>query len=265
MDEIVAPLAAKSPVLVLVIDGMSAAVCRELVTDITQQDWVALCEDGRETNRPGLAILPSVTEVSRSRLLCGELRQGNAAVERHGFAEHAGLRAHCRSSLPPVLFHKPSLQEADDASLAADVRQEISSSHRRVVGVVVNAVDDHLLKGEQMNTRWSRDAIKVLPTLLYEAKSARRVVVLLADHGHVLDHHTQGRPNEGGERWRIDDGKPAEDELQMTGSRVFMPDNHRLIAPWSEKVRYAGKKNGYHGGSNLIESKGSSVGLSTPY
>ncbi len=112
----------------------------------------------------------------------------------------------------------------------------------------MNAVDDHLLKGEQIDTRWSCEEIKVLPTLLHEAKSARRIVILLADHGHVLDHHTQGRPYEGGERWRIDDGNPAADEVQMTGSRVVIPENHRLIAPWTEKVRYGVKKNGYHGG-----------------
>jgi hypothetical protein len=248
LDEIVAPLAAQVPMLVIIVDGMSAAVCRELVADITRQDWIALCEQGREANRPGLATIPSVTEVSRASLLCGQLRQGNAAVEQNGFAEHPGLRAHCRSGAAPVLFHKASLQEADDGSLAAEVRGEIAAAHRRIVGVVVNAIDDSLLKGEQIDTRWSRDEIKVLPTLLHEAKAARRIVVVLADHGHVLDHQAQGRPGEGGERWRIDDGRPAADELQLTGSRVVIPDNHRLIAPWTEKVRYGVKKNGYHGG-----------------
>ena len=199
-------------------------------------------------NRPGLAALPSITEVSRTSLLCGQLRQGDAAVEKNGFAEHPGLRAHCRSGAVPVLFHKASLQEADDASVAAEVRDEIAAAQRRVVGVVVNAVDDSLLKGEQIDTRWSRDEIKILPTLLHEAKAAHRIVILLADHGHVLDHQAQGRPGEGGERWRIDDAQPAADELQLTGSRVVIPDNHRLIAPWTEKVRYGVKKNGYHGG-----------------
>jgi hypothetical protein len=248
LDEIVAPLAAQAPVLVIIVDGMSAAVCRELIADITRQDWIALCEQGREANRPGLATIPSVTEVSRTSLLCGQLRQGNATVEKNGFAEHPGLRVHCRSGAVPVLFHKASLQEADDGSLAAEVRGAIAAAHRRVVGVVVNAIDDSLLKGEQIDTRWSREEIKVLPTLLHEAKAARRMVVVLADHGHVLDHQAQGRPGEGGERWRIDDGRPAADELQLTGSRVVIPDNHRLIAPWTEKVRYGVKKNGYYGG-----------------
>jgi hypothetical protein len=118
------------------------------------------------------------------------------------------------------------------------------------VGVVVNAVDDHLLKGEQIDTRWTRDEITVLSALLHEARIARRLVVLVSDHGHVLDCHAEGRPQpmeQSGERWRTAGGDPAEDELQVQGSRVLAP-GHRLIAPWSERVRYGIKKNGYHGG-----------------
>lgn len=249
LDDIVVPLAEQAPVLVIVIDGMSVAVYRELMANLTRQDWVALCEEGRDVNRPGLAAVPSVTEVSHTSLLCGKLRQGNAAVEESGFADHAGLLARCRIGSPPILFHKPSLQGAEDNSLAAEVREAIASRQRRVVGVIVNAVDDHLLKGEQIDTRWSRDEIKILPTLLHEARAARRVVVLVSDHGHILEHRTDGRIyEEGGERWRVDDGNLVEGELCLTGRRVVMPAGHQLIAPWTENLRYGGKKNGYHGG-----------------
>jgi cell division septation protein DedD len=127
------------------------------------------------------------------------------------------------------------------------VRKEIGSAHRKVVGVVVNAVDDNLLKGQQIDVRWSRDEIKVLPALLHEARMARRLVILVSDHGHVLDCQTQARPCEGGERWRAATGKPAADELLIEGQRVAV-EGHRLIAPWSERVRYSVMKNGYHGG-----------------
>ena len=96
-----------------------------------------------------------------------------------------------------MLFHKATLQESEDAVLAADVRKEIGSAHRKIVGVVINAVDDNLLKGGQIDTRWSRDEIKVLPALLHEARMARRLVVLVSDHGHVLDCQTQARPWRG--------------------------------------------------------------------
>jgi hypothetical protein len=132
--------------------------------------------------------------------------------------------------------------------LATDVRHEIASSHRRVVGVVVNAVDDSLLKSEQIDVSWSYEAIPMLPVLLEDAKAAGRVVVLLSDHGHVLEHQTQERRHDGGERWRLDNGAPAAGELQIAGHRVVTPDTHQLIAPWTETLRYSGKKNGYHGG-----------------
>lgn len=248
LDEVIAPLAAQAPVLMVVIDGMSAAVCRELLADVTRQDWIELSEQSRNATRPGMATIPSVTEASRASLLCGRLITGDAKMEKDGFATHPGLLAHCRAGNPPILFHKPTLQEAEDSSLSAEVREAIGSSHRRVVGVIINAVDDHLLKGEQIDTRWTRDEIKVLPSLLHEAALARRIVVFVSDHGHVLDHRAEGRVYEGGERWRFDDEKPSDQEFRVAGSRVVMPENHKLIAPWTEKLRYGVTKNGYHGG-----------------
>ena len=247
LDEIVAPLAGHAPVLLVLMDGMSAVVARELLTDITRLDWASLGPEGRPV-RPGLAAVPCLTEASRASLFCGRPCTGHAAEEAAGFASHPGLRPHCRGGHPPVLFHKIALQEAADASLAADVREAIASPQKRVVGVVVNAVDDHLLKGEQLDLRWTRDEIKVLPSLLYEARSARRVVVLLSDHGHLLDQQTEQRPGEGGERWRPGDGRPGEGEVEVQGPRVLLAEGHRLIAPWSERVRYGAHKNGYHGG-----------------
>jgi hypothetical protein len=249
LETVVAPLAAKKPVLLVVADGMSVAVSRELVSDILRQDWVPLCEEGRVSNRPAMATIPSVTEVSRTSLFCGKLQTGTAANEVAGFAEHPALLAHCRSGSPPMLFHKVGLQDAEDTSLSAAVRREIGSSHRRIVGVVINAVDDHLLKGQQLDIRWSRDEIKAFSSLLYEAIVAGRVVVLVSDHGHILDHGTHMGPVEASERWRPAEGPVTDEELLIEGSRVQLAEDHRLIAPWSEKLRYSnGAGNGYHGG-----------------
>ncbi len=247
LERMVAPIAASKPVLVVVIDGMSVAVFRELMADVLGHDWVLLAEEGVGL-RPALATVPSVTEVSRTSLLTGKLSQGHAPNEKIGFAEHPALLKTCRSGFPPVLFHKASLQETDDSSLAADIRKEIGSAHRKIVGVVVNAVDDHLLKGEQIDTRWSRDEIKVLPVLLHEAKMAGRTVILLSDHGHILDCNAKGKQYEGGERWRFDETNVSEGELKISGERVVIPGTRKLIAPWTEKIRYGIKKNGYHGG-----------------
>ena len=253
LAEVVAPLAAHAPVLVLVIDGMSFAVFRELVEAITRQDWVEIRREDRGPIWPAIAALPSLTEACRTSLLCGKLRRGQAGDEKAGFAEHPELLPHCRGDSPPKLFHKDALQGSDEATPATNVIKAIESSHRRIVGVIINAVDDHLLKGDQLDIRWTGEQIKILPTLLYEAKSAGRLVVMLSDHGHVLDCHSQCRQGDGGDRWRKDNGSPAEDEVQIAGERVVLPADHRLIAPWSENVRYSMKKNGYHGGVTMQE------------
>jgi len=250
LESIVAPLVPHAPVLLIVMDGMSTSVCRELVADISAgHNWVPLCQAGHTSAiMAGLAAIPSVTEVSRASLLCGKLQRGNLTKEQAGFASHPVL-AHGRSGFPPVLFHKSSLREKDhDVLLANEVLSTIAATQHRVVGVVINAVDDHLLKGEQIDTRWSLDEIKILSTLLHEARMSQRLVIFLSDHGHVLDYKTPGRSYEGGERWRFDDGQPGDNEFQLSGTRVVIPESKTLIAPWTERLRYGAKKNGYHGG-----------------
>src|SRR5262249_40436160 len=149
---------------------------------------------------------------------------------------------------PPVLFHKAALHVGGEASLDEKVRDEIINTTTRVVGVVVNAIDDHLSRGEQTDPRWVRDYVKPLPALLDAARAAGRAVVLVSDHGHVLDQGTEQRPGQQGERWREDDGRAAADEVRLAGPRVLQGGG-RVIVPWSERVRYVGKKNGYHGGA----------------
>ena len=254
LQDVVSPLATHEPVLFIVIDGMSTAVCRELLSGIMGHEWVPLNRVGSVGQLgTGLAAIPSVTEVSRTSLLCGELQQGSSSDEQAGFQAHPALKTASRGGLSPILFHKPSLRGADDAILAGEVRSEISSSHRRIVGVVINAVDDLLLKGEQIGHRWGRDSIPVLSALMHEAKLSRRLVVLTSDHGHVIDKNSRFFAHEGGERWRTASGEPNEFELRISGRRVVIPESKVVIVPWSENVRYGVKKYGYHGGANPQE------------
>lgn len=258
ISQLVAPLAATAPLLVLVIDGMSFAVFREMVADITRQDWVEIRKSDRLPIWTGIATLPSVTEVSRTSLMCGELRQGSQSTEKSQFPKHSDLLFHSQTSHPPVLFHKKELQSRDETSLSDAVVKSIESTRQRVVGAVINAVDDFLTKGEQLDLRWDKDGIKVLPQLLYEARSAGRMVVLLSDHGHILDRETKQEQSDGGERWRRT-GEPValhEGEIEISGERCVIPgtsDSHELVVPWSEKIRYGFKKNGYHGGVTMQE------------
>jgi len=247
LEAIVAPLASYAPMLVIVMDGMSMAACRELVADITAaRGWIPLCQDGQTSAvAAGLATIPSTTEFSRTSLLCGQLRQGKSPEEKKGFAALPSLVAQCRNGHPPILFHKDTLREQNGV-LADTVRNAIAASQNRIVGVVINAIDDYLSKGDQLDVQWSQDGIKILSILLHEAKLTNRLVILLSDHGHVIDDKTAKKSFAGGERWRLDDGHPQEGELRVCGSRVMLPGS--IIAPWTEQLRYGTKNNGYHGG-----------------
>jgi len=249
LERIVAPLAKHAGgVLLVVLDGMSMAIWRELSESLRDSAWRSLVEAGRDANRTVLATIPSKTECSRTSLLTGRLTVGDSAVEKTGFEQHPALLAACTSGAPPRLFHKSELSDSDDAVLSRDLRAAIGAKRSKVIGFVVNAIDDQLQKGEQLVIRWNQHAVKVLPALLQEARQAERVVVIVADHGHVLEQASELRSFEGGERWRVaGEVGPFDDELLVSGERV-LEGNGRIIAPWSERVRYAPKRKGYHGG-----------------
>jgi len=176
------------------------------------------------------------------------LLAGTGDDEKQGFAAQTDLLQASKSGAPPLLFQKSDLTDAGGATLAADLRREIASSKRRVVAAIVNAVDDHLLKGEQVAVPWTLRHIPVLSHLLAAAMESGRLVVLTSDHGHVLDRQTTFHPATAGERYRLDDGAVGDGEVLVKGARVVLPPGGSLIAPWSEKIRYGSKRNGYHGG-----------------
>jgi hypothetical protein len=253
LKSVVAPLARVAPVLLVVVDGMSFAVFRELIQDISTHGWLELSEQGKPAPGPVIAALPSITEVCRRSLLAGRLMSGTGDDERQAFAANPDLGQAVKSAGPPILFQKSELADPGGASLALDVRKEIASAKRRVVAAIVNAVDDHLLKGEQVFIPWTLGHIPLLNQLLGAAMEAGRVVVMTSDHGHVLDHDTAYRASNLGERYRGDDVTIHADEVRISGTRVVLPPEGTLIVPWSEKVRYGGKRNGYHGGASPQE------------
>jgi hypothetical protein len=253
LDQVVAKAAAKAPVLLLLVDGMSWAVFRELVSDIKSHDWIELGFAPAPKRMIGLTALPSVTEVCRTSLLCGSLRRGQAFDEVQGFATHPAMTTLSQPGYAPKMFHKAALQGDEDSSLAGDIRQALADKKQRVVGIVINAVDDHLDKGDQIDAVWTMQHIRVLEPILAEAKASGRLVLLLSDHGHILDRQTEGRDATDGLRWRWPGGSVAKDELEISSPRVILPDGGRVIVPWSELLRYGPKKNGYHGGATPQE------------
>ncbi|MGI8934589.1 MAG: BREX-2 system phosphatase PglZ [Phormidesmis sp.] len=247
LDAVIAPLAEKDPVLLIVIDGMSLAVCHELLSTL-EQPWHLI-----RPIQPALATIPSITATSRTSLFCGQIQSGKAPQETQGFTAHPSLLKYCKRDAPPLLFHKAALQSTDSPTLAADLRSAIESDQHQIVALVINAVDDLLSKGDQIDTSWTFEHIKVLKPILQSALNASRVVILTSDHGHILHNSTQYQPGDGGERWRTNSDQPSEQELQIKGKRVLI-EGSAAIAPWTEKIRYSpAKKHGYHGGINPQE------------
>ncbi len=247
LEQVLGPIAANHAVLLLVMDGLSTSIFRELFSKVTALGWTEMIP--AEIGHPliGVAALPTVTEVSRASLLCGRLTLGASAQEKSGFASHALLLAHSRADAPPRLFHKGELAEL--TNLSQDVRDAIANPHQRVVGVVYNAVDDHLSGPDQLHQRWSLDDLRLLLPLLREAREARRIVLITADHGHLLEDGTQLVAGSASDRWRPGSDARPPHEVAFTGGRVVTTDGSRsVVCLWGESTRYAGRKNGYHGG-----------------
>jgi hypothetical protein len=247
LERVLAPIASSHPTLLLVMDGLSVSIFRELFGRSASHGWAEMVPSHIGQPMVGLAALPTVTEVSRASLLCGRLTLGAAAQEKSGFASHPALLAQSRPGTPPRLFHKGEL--ADATNLAPEVRAAVADPHQRVIGVVYNAVDDHLSGPDQLHQRWTLEDLRLLLPLLREAREARRVAVITADHGHLLEDGTAQLAGGESDRWRPGTDGRSPHELVVSGGRVVTSDGaNAVVCLWGEDTRYGGRKNGYHGG-----------------
>jgi hypothetical protein len=253
LAKIVAPLAkhVAAGVLLILMDGMSLPIWRELSIDLGRNGWPEWVPKESAAHRSILTALPSATKFSRASLLCGKLIAGTQNEEKRGFEGNVDLLAASRPGAPPALFHKDEVGTIGN-DLGESVRLAIRDARRKVVGAVVNVIDDHLEGPQQLAIQWGLKSIPVIQTLLSEARDAGRVVILASDHGHVLDRGARLRRKiDSSDRWRpVHEDAPVEEgELLVQGSRVLVEGGGRMISPISENVRYtANLRLGYHGG-----------------
>lgn len=244
LHDVVRPLAAAEPVLLVVLDGMSMRVATEIAQGATDKGWTELLPTGRRTRLPALAVLPSVTAFSRTSLLCGDLLVGTQSTEKSRFRDLTG---------GPV-FHKDDLRSGAGDLLPEPVLTAIKDPKLPVVAAVLNTIDDALAKDDPDGTVWDLDRVRHLRALLNAATLAGRVVVLTADHGHVVERGGTARPTSGADaRWRPPSTGPAgADEVLVRGERVLSPGGEAVLAV-AEGLRYGAKTAGYHGGAALAE------------
>jgi hypothetical protein len=250
LSQLVEPLTASRPVLLVVLDGMSAPAAIELVDEAQRagqafgRDWTELVDRDTQRRSVALAALPSITQFSRTSLFSGELLRGDQQVERSRFA----------AATSGVVFHKNGLRAEAGHTLPASVDAAIQDPKRRAVGVVLNTIDEALDRADVDALRWTVDSIAHLTALLAAAHRAGRLVVLTSDHGHIIERGSELRDSDGSAaRWRNPaSGPAAADEVLVRGHRVLAPGGEAVLAV-SDGLRYASKKAGYHGGASLAE------------
>ncbi|MGH9227961.1 MAG: BREX-2 system phosphatase PglZ [Acidimicrobiales bacterium] len=248
LDEIVAPLARGRPVLVAVLDGMGWPTFVELVSSLEGAGWAQWRRPGDAGEPVAVAALPTVTEVSRTSLLAGTLRRGDDASERRAFSSHPALVGASHADQPPVLFHKSHLRVGGLDTTPGDLLDHVADTRQRVVGVVINNIDERLKDVVQPPAGWTLAELDPLRAALDAARRAGRAVVLTADHGHILDRDAEPRPpGGGGERWRLADPPAGDGEIEVRGPRV-VPGVDAIVMPWREQLHYGTRRNGYHGG-----------------
>lgn len=252
IEQVLVPLAQESKVLLLVMDGMNGGVFAELVTDLEQRGWHSMQSTQHRLPRPVIAALPCITKVSRAALFRGRLDATDSTTETVNFREHPSLHRQIQSKAKPQLFLKPSLADSSGAGLSSEVRDAIVEADSKVVGVVINAVDDQLSTMGQLDIDWSANRIAWLKDLLDAAVVGQRVVVLMSDHGHVpakeSDKSLQLKTAEG-DRHRLPPPDPKDGEMFFSGQRLQAATGRsEWIFSRSESLRYGVKKSGYHGG-----------------
>ncbi|WP_431882384.1 BREX-2 system phosphatase PglZ [Micromonospora gifhornensis] len=250
LPRVVEPLIrARRPVLLVVLDGMSAAVAVELAEELSQHwveyDPLAGGDVGRR--RPMVAALPTLTSVSRTSLFAGALRAGTQSTEKQMFDQG-------RWGADARIFHKGPARGGAGEVFAGELADAMADP-TRLVAVVINTVDESLAHGrEGDDAGWQLNDLGFLRSLLDLARSSGRAVLITSDHGHVLER--------GGEHVKAADASSARHrtgpapagpgEVELTGPRV-VAEGQRIIALWDPSRRYRPMKAGYHGGASLAE------------
>ncbi|WP_083184909.1 BREX-2 system phosphatase PglZ [Mycobacterium malmoense] len=245
LAETVNPWRGKAGALLVVLDGMSGAIATALASEVSRLGLVEWVPASTHARRSVVAALPSLTNISRTSLFCGEIRSGTGEDERRGLA----------TAFPGAkLFHKNDLRSEGGASLPGDVIAAIQDTAVPVVGVVINTIDDATHKNDMSAWDWDLRSLDPLRALLETAISARRTVILTSDHGHVVERGTEALSVNGAEsRWRPASTGPAGDgEVLVSGSRVVAPGGEAVLL-WRGDAHYGPRHAGYHGGASLAE------------
>ncbi|GHJ36002.1 BREX-2 system phosphatase PglZ [Streptomyces sp. TS71-3] len=256
LDRVVKPVVrggAGRRVLLLVLDGMSAAIATELAEEL-RASWAEYdpLGEGAPRRRAMAAALPTVTAVCRTALLTGQLRTGSQADEKRLFPT-LGLWGGRKAAV----FHKDDLESKEaGAPFGPDLLAALADGESHVA-VVLNTIDDRLAHEQKLGDgTWKAEHISALLGLLRLAASEGMAVVITSDHGHVVDGHGAKVDADAPEsaRHRLAGGELHHTEVALSGRRVVWPQpGAAIVALWDADSRYTARRAGYHGGVSLAE------------
>ncbi|GAA3436935.1 BREX-2 system phosphatase PglZ [Kutzneria kofuensis] len=258
LAKVVGPVvkAGERRVLLVVLDGMSAAIAAELGEQL-RQDWAEFdplpgAKDAPR-RRGMMAALPTVTAVSRTSLFTGKLTAGSQRDERAAFGGHSFW-----GDQVVALFHKDALRAESGGDVFGPELHDAMTNERTNVAVVLNTVDDRLAKELKLGDgAWRLGDIGGLRELLRLAAEQGRAVLLTSDHGHVIDRHGSrvealGEPLSA--RHRTPGGPLGDAEIALSGPRVVSAETgNAIVALWDSDSRYTAAQAGYHGGASPAE------------
>lgn len=255
--EVIAPIARQRPAMVVLIDGMSTGAATQVLMSATDStsSWTELVPKGTTRRASALAVLPTLTEHSRTSFFTGKLTTGGQGEERTGFNEIGRLAGHPSATL----LHKANLESRqsgyDLSEKAADAVKDFTD--HPLVGCVLNTIDDALDRSDPSGTVWAARQVKHLQPLLAAARQAGRAVIITADHGHVVERRTSGKhaaTDVSSARSRASQAPPiGEGEVLVSGERVLSHGGTAVLAV-DEDLRYSSVKAGYHGGGSAAEA-----------
>lgn len=257
LDRVIGPVVrsgGERRVLLLVLDGMSAAIANQLA-EALRRSWAEFdpLDEGAPRRRAMAAALPTLTAVSRTSLFAGTLMKGTQADEKRLFP---ALKLW--NGAPSAVFHKDSLRTETTGDAFAPALTEALADGRTHVAVVLNAIDDRLASEQKLGDgAWRIDDVSGLRDLLRVASAQGMAVVVTSDHGHVVDRHgvrAQAATEPASARHRLPGGPLGEREIVLSGPRVVWPEpGASVVALWDADSRYTDLKAGYHGGASLAE------------
>jgi hypothetical protein len=254
--------------LVVLMDGMShAAAVQVLTRAATARRWgpVAWRRDGWQGALPlppVLAVAPTLTEISRAAFFAGRVdtyfADEGSEKDPVRWKSNPAVAEVVGENAPPLFVRRDILSGHD---LTNDVRDAVRGD-ARVVAVVVNAIDEDLKGSVQVAKDYSQAPVLPLDALLTAAEEGERVVLLVADHGHILGDGARvlegrlGRNRPGGPRWRAlaEDESPEAEEVVLPKT-TWVPDGwDRVAVLWDPTSVNRSPKYGEHGGLSLAEA-----------